>query len=724
MILSSKPIVILMNKYLIVCFLTLLSCRSVNVFAQKIDRKAVVSRHNVIVKSADTLASLTVGNGKFAFTVDATGLQSFPEYYAKGVPLGTQSEWGWHTFPNPEELKFSETLKSYNFNGHANSLYSVQINEPEKNKKAVSYFRENPARLQLGNVGFEIIKKDGSVAQPKDIQNINQQLNLWTGEISSNFSVDGTVVKVVTYADADKDVIAVKVTSELLLQKRLKIRFRFPYPTNEFKDVGTNYKHPEAHQTVLIQTDKSSALFSRKLDDDQYYVAAKWSNQATISKNAEHDFILLPVENESFEMSVAFSPEKFLKPELSFSEIQKNSGSVWSKFWLSGAAIDLAGSTDSRAKELERRIILSQYLTRVQCAGNFPPQETGLTYNSWFGKPHMEMYWWHAAHYALWGRTDLLEKGMQWYFSAYNGAADIAKRQGYKGVRWQKMTDHAGVEAPSSVGSFLIWQQPHAIYLAELIYRNNPSKAVLEKYEKLVFGSAEFMASFAHYDPATKHYNLGKGIIPAQECYNPLETFNSPYELAYWKWALQVAQKWKVRSGQQPDKEWQKVIDEIAPMAQKDGLYKAAESVEDSYSPNSKFTIDHPAVLAALSTLPANGFVDTAVMQKTYNTIEKVWHWERTWGWDFPMIAMTATRLHQPDDAMDALFKNITTNTYLPNGHNYQDKRLTIYLPGNGGLLSAVALMCAGFDDNKIPNPGFPKNGKWKVKWEGLKPQP
>jgi len=50
--------------------------------AQKIDRQAVVRRHNVILTSVDTLASLTVGNGAFAFTVDATGLQSFPEYYA------------------------------------------------------------------------------------------------------------------------------------------------------------------------------------------------------------------------------------------------------------------------------------------------------------------------------------------------------------------------------------------------------------------------------------------------------------------------------------------------------------------------------------------------------------------------------------------------------------------------------------------------------------------
>src|SRR5882757_1382413 len=78
-----------------------------NVWAQaKINRQALVERHTVINKTADTLASLSVGNGAFAFTVDITGLQSFPDVYKAGVPLGTQSEWGWHSFPNDSGYHF------------------------------------------------------------------------------------------------------------------------------------------------------------------------------------------------------------------------------------------------------------------------------------------------------------------------------------------------------------------------------------------------------------------------------------------------------------------------------------------------------------------------------------------------------------------------------------------------------------------------------------------
>jgi hypothetical protein len=36
-------------------------------------------------------------------------------------------------------------------------------------------------------------------------------------------------------------------------------------------------------------------------------------------------------------------------------------------------------------------------------------------------------------------------------------------------------------------------------------------------------------------------------------------------------------------------------------------------------------------------------------------------------------------------------------------------------------MLNAIAMMCTGTDADKIGNIGFPQNGNWKVKWEGLK---
>ena len=44
----------------------------------KIDRKALVNRHNIVIKEPNNRTSLTVGNGKFGYTVDVTGMQTFP----------------------------------------------------------------------------------------------------------------------------------------------------------------------------------------------------------------------------------------------------------------------------------------------------------------------------------------------------------------------------------------------------------------------------------------------------------------------------------------------------------------------------------------------------------------------------------------------------------------------------------------------------------------------
>src|SRR4030095_7127335 len=106
-----------------------------NAFSQVINRQAVVQRHNVHINKIDSLSSLTVGNGNFAFTVDATGMQSFPDIYANGVPLGTQSVWGWHSFPNTENLKIEEAQKVYDLEGRKIS-YTVQPKEPERAREA------------------------------------------------------------------------------------------------------------------------------------------------------------------------------------------------------------------------------------------------------------------------------------------------------------------------------------------------------------------------------------------------------------------------------------------------------------------------------------------------------------------------------------------------------------------------------------------------------------
>lgn len=190
--------------------------------------------------------------------------------------------------------------------------------------------------------------------------------------------------------------------------------------------------------------------------------------------------------------------------------------------------------------------------------------------------------------------------------------------------------------------------------------------------------------------------------------------------MAYWHYGLTVAQEWRKRLGLSPDPQWQKVIDKLAPLAVKDGLYLPDRRSPKAYSED-RYRHAPPIVVGTYGLLPSQDIVDKETMTRTYNEIFSHWNWASTWGWDYPMMAMAATKLGMPGKAVDVLFMDAQKNTYLKNGHNYQDKRLRLYLPGNGALLTAVALMAAGWENGPgTQTPGFPDNGEWEVKWENL----
>lgn len=691
--------------------------------AGQIDRQALVTRNNPQVTAFDSLASLSVGNGEFAFTADITGLQTFPEQYKKGVPLGTQSQWGWHSFGNPEHYRTEEYLKAFDFGRGHEELYACQFKEEGRQKEASNWYRMNPHRLHLGIIGLDV--PEGTA--PTDVTDVRQTLDLWTGTISSRFSLRGADYEVQTVCHPELDLVAASVTSPA----HAGIKLRFPYPTGAHADDACNWEADDKHSTELVSQTEQGAVLKRTLDQTSYYLTLAWEGEATLSEKARNYWVLTPATDRlafSCRFSAGLPTEAASSVHASetlpaFAETAKASASYWNAFWLNGAAVDFSHCTDPRAAELERRVVLSQYLLAIQSAGSVPPQETGLTYNSWFGKFHLEMIWWHQAWQALWGHEELLARTLGWYETVEPIAREIAARQGFDGVRWMKMTDPSGVEAPSNVGSFLIWQQPHYIYMAELVYRANPSEETLKKYHHLVQETAKFMYSFATYDDFHGRFLL-KGAIPAQETLRAATTINPPFELSYWHFAMQTAQLWRERMGEPRNLEWDELIDKLSPLAyNEEGLYLASEDALDTYK-DIRFTSDHMAVLGAVGVLPMNKLIRADYMKNTLDWIWDNWNWGKTWGWDYPMTAMNATRLGEPEKAVGALLMEKRTNTYLPNGHNYQDGRLRCYLPGNGGLLTAIALMCAGWDGCEVKNPGFPKDGTWDVRWEGLKPMP
>jgi len=468
---------------------------------------------------------------------------------------------------------------------------------------------------------------------------------------------------------------------------------------------------------VQIEEPAGAAVIDRILDGDYYSVGLEW-NDGTFEKIDAHQFLLRGNKTPKFEFRICFAKKTgTIGTVPSALEVFTESANHWKQFWLTGAAVDFTGSKDPRAPELERRVVLSQYLTAIQCSGSTPPQETGLTCNSWYGKFHLEMHWWHAAHFALWNRFPMLERSLDWYSKVLPSARVRAKEQGYDGVRWAKMTAPDGRDSPSPIGPLLIWQQPHPIFYAELVYLDRPSAATLKKYLTIVQETAAFMASYAHFDEKTNRYILGPPVIPAQENHPARETWNPTFELEYWHWGLKTAQEWRERSGLKRDPNWDDVIKKLSPLPAKDGVYLAHENCPQTFTERNK---DHPSMLGALGILSGEK-TDRETMRRTLKKVMKEWDWPETWGWDYPMTAMTAARLGEPAIAIDALLLDTPKNHYAANGHNYQRPNLPLYLPGNGGLLYAIALMANGWKGGpKKRAPGFPSDGSWTVRAEGF----
>jgi protein-glucosylgalactosylhydroxylysine glucosidase len=688
--------------------------------ALPIDRHALVDRHRPVVRGFETGSPLSVGNGAFAFTADATGLQTFAEAYDETIPLGTLSQWAWHTAPNPNGWTI-DRFAFTPFDGHGHTAGYADI-PGDRRTAEVEWLRANPHRLHLGRIGFRLTRADGREATRDDITGAEQTLDLWNGTLRSRFRLDGYEVTVETLCHPRLDLVAVRVVSPLVRSGRVAMRLRFPYGSGGA--TAADWARPEAHSTLLTSRTAQGAEIERRLDDDRYHVRLGWSPTGRFAEEAKHAFVLEPAGNgDALEAVVGFSPTPIAEPLPGFGETRRAAEEHWNHFWSTGGAVDLSGSRDPRWHELERRIVLSQYLTAIQCAGRYPPQETGLTFNSWEGKFHLEMHWWHAAHFALWGRLELLERSLGYYDEILPRARETARRQGYSGARWPKMTSPSGAESPSTIGPFLVWQQPHPIYYAELAYRQRGDRVTLERYREVVQETAEFMASFAAWDEAGQRYVLGPPLQGAQEIFPKDRTFNTSFELAYWRWGLERAQLWRERLSLPRETRWQRVLDRLSPLPVGDGKYLFAESAPESFR-DPRWAHDHPSVTGALGMLPGPE-VDRATMRRTFDWIWAHWSWPDTWGWDYPLLAMCAARLGQPERAVDALLLDVPKNGYRPDGHNHQRPGLTIYLPGNGGLLAAVAMMAAGWDGAPEDHaPGFPHDGSWSVRWEGLRRMP
>jgi hypothetical protein len=681
---------------------------------EPIDREALVKRHTVHIDKMTDNELPQMGNGEIAFSIDVTGLQTF---YGN-----TLSHWGWHSVPCPPELYagFDKPhdalkLKQYNYNGRQLGLRTTSSGQTA----LYNWMRENPHRFSLGRLRFLLTKSNGTQIAASDVKDIDQTIDLWRGIVTSRYTIEGVQVNVETCVDPASGALAVRVNSPLITGERLRIEWAFPY--GHHSNPGADWTKPEKHSSTRLEKNNRLEI-SRQMDDTQYHAVLAYESAATLSEPAAHTFVVTPgKQSDTFAFTVHYSPE-YTDNTPAVDAAFAASGEGWETFWRSGGAVDLSESSDSRWKELERRIVLSQYLLAINSSGSLPPQESGLFSNTgeWNGKFHLEMHWWHAAHYALWGRFPLFDRSLQYYRDALPKAKELAQSQGFKGARFVKMSGPDNEDAPSGTGPLIIWQQPHPIFYAELEYRLNPSHEVLEKWKNVMKETADFMADFAYFDAAGDRYVLGPPVATVPENTDYATSKNPTFELSYWHTGLRWAQIWRQRLGLERERHWDEVMDKLSALPLQDGLYLQQEGMSNTYT---SMNWEHPSLIGPGGMLPYDR-ADRETVKRTVAKVWDVWQWDRCWGWDFPMMAMAAAKNGRQSIAIDALLhpstKNAMNRVGLSSGGPYP------YFPANGGLLYAIALMAAGWDGAPdISAPGFPNDGvSWKVRYEGLSKAP
>ena len=675
-----------------------------------INRHALVSRHDIVWPSLT--GAIPLGNGNFAFNADGTGLETFAG--------NTMSHWCWHSFPLPEgttaqDVKPWAALESGRLKG---------ATTPPPLLKDWLYF--NPHPLNLGRLGF--IDAEGKRINLTDCVSTDRRLDLWSGLLTSKFTYRGEPVEVETCVDPKRDIVAVKITSPLLQRGVLRVRLDFPSPsapgstdprTGRKPWVG-DFENPANHSTEVVNHGQDRLGLKRTVNATSYWVRLAARGVEKSAPVAPNQIDLDTAGSPSYELTCFLAADaptaSAVLPD--FEDIRLACAAGWQKFWQGGGAIDLSGSKDPRWMELERRIVLSQYELAVQSAGDQFPAEAGLTgYDPWSAKFHLEMTWWHVAHYALWNRWPMAEKALDYYRRNIPYARAIAQNFDYQGLMWPKSTGPDGINDGYPKEMLLLWKQPHPIFFAELEYRLQPTKATLEKWKDVVLGTAAMMADFPTLDPQTGVYSLVP-VWPATET----RTFvkDPIFELGYWRWALLAAQTWRERLGMSREVHWDEVVNHLAPLPVQNGLYVFRADSTDTYTLRAANHLDQIGIFAMLPPFPG---LDFETAHRTVLEIAKGWNWDKIWGWDFPYMAMGAARVGEPATAIEALFNPSRRNFYDERGLNLPGGYA--YLPGNGGLLYATAMMAAGWDGApKRHAPGFPDDGSWTVRWEGLNPAP
>ncbi|KKY21144.1 putative six-hairpin glycosidase-like protein [Phaeomoniella chlamydospora] len=122
-----------------------------------------------------------------------------------------------------------------------------------------------------------------------------------------------------------------------------------------------------------------------------------------------------------------------------------------------------------------------------------------------------------------------------------------------------------------------------------------PTQDTISGWDEKLTASAEFMVDFAFHNTSTQVFDLGPPMYPVSENTNPNNSVNPAFEIAYLRFALDIAMKWKQRQNLTVRESWINVTNNLHQPPSTDDTYVTSEGLEDMWT-NSSYTADHPSM--------------------------------------------------------------------------------------------------------------------------------
>lgn len=588
-------------------------------------KKSDIIKYNLKFNHIDSKNPVTIGNGDFAITLDQTGTQSLYEIY-KDIPLSTMSNKNWF-------YKDKKDIKPSYVDGKAYMLFNLD-NDPN-----YQINRQYPFKYSFMQI---LLYDNDKLIDINNIKDVKQELDLYKGIVTSSFNYKEKINKTTSFIYQDHDEFNFKLQSDNL---NLALKFNYPsYTKNGYRlDILPN---------VLVKEDRITLLYD---DKNSLSFKLKSSSNYQIVENT----LIFDDNNVSF--------------SLALDEIKE--GKLLDEFWKcdNGIIID--------NKELVKKMVLSKYLLHVNSTGIYPPQESGLTYNCWNSKFHLEMHLIHSLWNIYNNHVGDLVKSFDYYLSIMPSSLKRASLNGYKGLRFPKMTGPDGEDSPSNIGPLLIWQAPHILFMLQEIYYLYNKENIIKKYEPLISGTIDFMISFLTLKDSK--YQMLDPLLEACESI-PLDRCQNPsFELEYWRYTLERQPKIDTVLYGHQRYDYLDITSKIITPKEDDGIYLKTYGVIDKYD----LYKDHPTEGFLMSFFKSK-IVDKEKMVKTIDYILKNMDLSSYWGWDFPFLGLSLLNCGEIEKSIEVTQLNTINNQYLYNGYNTSPRDdLKAYLPGNGAFL-------------------------------------